>query len=207
MNVQFACNGADFPVLGVKATANLHVGFWADHRSSLLKARDFVGRDRRNGRVRPQTSAAQEGRMGLSGGLRHAGKASVGERRRSRQRAPDPTSHDRHFARRGDRKRNLDPSRGHGFVGDSGTPAAGRDGRVVLPDSAGGGSWRGGAARAGLGAAGWDCNSVVRGHSAGRSRTPRGTRRGKPVDEEPPRHDAPCAPPGGAGQRRPIMAG
>ena len=38
-------------------------------------------------------------------------------------------------------QRNLDPSRGPGFADDAGSPAAGRDGPAVLPDSAGGGGW------------------------------------------------------------------
>jgi hypothetical protein len=76
-------------------------------------------------------------------------------------------------------KGNLDPSRVTA-PGDAGTPVAGRDGPAVLPGSAGDGSWRSAVAEAGLGPGRWDCNNAARGHSADRSRTPRGIhRRGK----------------------------
>ncbi len=31
MNAQFRCNGADFPMLGIKVTADLGSGFVTDH--------------------------------------------------------------------------------------------------------------------------------------------------------------------------------
>jgi hypothetical protein len=34
VNTQFSGDGADFPMLGVKVTANLNVGFWIDHLGS-----------------------------------------------------------------------------------------------------------------------------------------------------------------------------
>jgi hypothetical protein len=104
-------------------------------------------------------------------------------------------------------KGNLDPSRASA-PGDADTPVAGRDGPAVLPDSAGDGSWRSAVAGAGLGHGTSDRNSAARGHSADRSRTPRGIhRRGKPVAEEPLRQVAPCPPGDGAGQRQTIMSG
>jgi hypothetical protein len=98
---------------------------------------------------------------------------------------------------------NPDPSRP---PSDAGIRADGRDDRAVLRGCAGGGGWRDGAARAALLFGKRNCNSVVRDRSVRRSRTPRGIPR-RPVDEGPPRHEDPCAPTGGAGQRRPIMAG
>src|SRR5690348_14098812 len=87
---------------------------------------------------------------------------------------------------------NLDPSRALGRLGVADTPAADRDDRVVLPGSADGGSWPCVAARVGLEHGRRNCNSGVRDHSAGRSRTPRGIhRRGKPAAEEPLRHEPP----------------
>jgi hypothetical protein len=34
VNAQLLCDGADFPMLGVKIAANLGAGFWADHGSA-----------------------------------------------------------------------------------------------------------------------------------------------------------------------------
>jgi hypothetical protein len=97
-------------------------------------------------------------------------------------------------------KRNADPSRGR----DGGGICAGGHGdRAALRGFADGGRWRGDAARAGIPGDSHHCSNAVRGRSADRSRTRRDIRLpDKPVDEEPPRHDAR----GRAGQRRPIMA-
>ena len=73
-------------------------------------------------------------------------------------------------------QRNLDPSRGPGFADDAGSPAAGRDGPVVLPGSAGGGGWPCVVAAGGPEFGRTGSNNAGRGHSGGRSRTPRGTR-------------------------------
>ena len=102
-------------------------------------------------------------------------------------------------------KGNPDPSRGRG---GGGICVGGRDDRAFLRGFAGAGRWRGGAARAGLQRDRLRCSNAARGRSAGRSRKLRGIRQpGKPVAEGPPRHEDPCAPQDGAGQRRPIMAG
>ena len=47
MNVEFAGNGADFPVLGVKVTANLDARFRADHEF-LLPHREYRGKGSTN---------------------------------------------------------------------------------------------------------------------------------------------------------------
>ena len=38
MNAQLAGDGADLPMLGVKVTANLNVGFWLDHLVSSYES-------------------------------------------------------------------------------------------------------------------------------------------------------------------------
>ena len=53
MNAQFSGDGADLPMLGLKVTANLDVGFWADHLSSLDRGIRGKGSTKRP--LRPQT--------------------------------------------------------------------------------------------------------------------------------------------------------
>jgi hypothetical protein len=66
MNVQFAGNGADFPVLGVKVAANLHARLRADHVFLLLH-RGYRGKGSTNRPVRPQTTQRRNTTRGLSG--------------------------------------------------------------------------------------------------------------------------------------------
>lgn len=86
------------------------------------------------------------------------------------------------------------------------TPVAGRDDRVVLPDSAGSVDWLRAVVHAAPGSGKPDCNSAVRDRSAGRSRTARHNRdtpaRGGSFRQESPRH-----PPGGMDNSNRIMAG
>lgn len=101
---------------------------------------------------------------------------------------------------------NLDRSRILAPAGAA-TPVAGRDDPAVLPGFVDGGSWHSVVAGVGLQRGKRDCNSAVRDHSAGRSRTPRGIHcRGKPAAGEALRHEPPSVS-AGAGQRQPIMAG
>ena len=160
----------------------------------------IVGRDRRTGPF---------ARIRRSGGRGSAASpaSSCGEQRRLNRTAPlpavFPVSHYRMMPEKRS-KGNPDPSRGRG---DGGICAAGRDDRAFLPGFADGGCWRGGAARGALRSGRPRCSNVVPGRSAGRSRTPRDIRLpDKRVAEEPPRPADPCALPGRAGQRRPIMA-
>ena len=65
VNVEFAGNGADFPVLGVKITANLHAGFRADHVFLLLH-RGYRGKGSTNRPFRPHTTQRRNATGGLS---------------------------------------------------------------------------------------------------------------------------------------------
>jgi hypothetical protein len=67
MNVEFAGNGADFPVLGVKITANLRARFRADH-VFLLPHRGYRGKGSTNRPFRPHTTQRRNGTGSLSGG-------------------------------------------------------------------------------------------------------------------------------------------
>ena len=69
MNVEFSGNSADFPVLGVKVTANLHARFRADHEF-LLPHRGYRGKGSTNRPFRPHTTQRRKGTGGLSGRLR-----------------------------------------------------------------------------------------------------------------------------------------
>ena len=69
MNVEFAGNGADFPVLGVKVTANLDARFRADHEF-LLPHRGYRGKGLTNRPFRPHTMQRRKGTGGFSGRLR-----------------------------------------------------------------------------------------------------------------------------------------
>jgi hypothetical protein len=60
MHVKFACDGADFPVLGVKITADLYVRFRADHLFCLPK-RGIRGKGSTNRPLRPQTTQRRNG--------------------------------------------------------------------------------------------------------------------------------------------------
>ena len=60
VHVKFACDGADFPVLGVKVTAYLYVGFLADHLFSLPR-RGIRGNGSTNRPLRPQTMQRRNG--------------------------------------------------------------------------------------------------------------------------------------------------
>ena len=53
MNAQFAGNGADFPMLGVKVAANLRAGFRADHERTHLR-RGMRGNGSMKRPMRPQ---------------------------------------------------------------------------------------------------------------------------------------------------------
>ena len=66
MNAEFSCNGADFPVLGVKITANLYVSFRADHLFSLPK-RGLRGKGSTKRLLRPQTMQRRNGARPFSG--------------------------------------------------------------------------------------------------------------------------------------------
>jgi hypothetical protein len=68
MNVQLAGNGADFPVLGVKVTANLHARFRADHKF-LLRHGGYRGKGSTNLPFRPHKTQRRKGIGGLSGKL------------------------------------------------------------------------------------------------------------------------------------------
>jgi hypothetical protein len=99
-------------------------------------------------------------------------------------------------------KGKIDPSRALAPC-VAGTPAAGRNDLPVLPDCSGTDGWHGGADDAGLDCGRRGCNSVVRGHSASRYRTPLGIRcQGKPVAAEPILRVPPCVLAGGARQRQ-----
>jgi hypothetical protein len=69
VNIEFAGNGADFPVLGVKVAANLHMRFRADHEF-LLPHRGFRGKGSTNRPFLPQTTQRRKGTGSLSGRLR-----------------------------------------------------------------------------------------------------------------------------------------
>jgi hypothetical protein len=69
VNVEFAGNGADFPGLGVKVTANLHARFRADHKF-LLRHRGYRGKGSTNRPLRPHTTQRRNGTGVLSGGRR-----------------------------------------------------------------------------------------------------------------------------------------
>src|SRR5262245_29382810 len=89
-------------------------------------------------------------------------------------------------------KVKIDPSRAPGIVG-VGAPVPGPDEPTGLRDSAGDGGWRAVAAGVGQRRGTPDCNTVVRDHSARRSRTRRDIhRRSKPADAEPLRREPPC---------------
>lgn len=104
-------------------------------------------------------------------------------------------------------KGNLDPSRLLAPVGAD-TAVAGRDGPAVLPGSAGDGGWHSAVAELGLRRGKPGCNSTVRDHNAGRSRTPLGIGcRGRPFDGESLRHEPPYPPEGGLDNGNRIMAG
>jgi hypothetical protein len=66
VNVQFAGNGADFRVLGVKVTANLHARLRADH-VFLLMHRGYRGNGSANRPFRPQTTQRRNANGGFSG--------------------------------------------------------------------------------------------------------------------------------------------
>jgi hypothetical protein len=74
MNIEFAGNGADFPVLGVKVTANLHAHFRADHEFLLprlsLPQRGYRGKGSTNRPFLPHTTQRRKGTGSLSGSLR-----------------------------------------------------------------------------------------------------------------------------------------
>ena len=67
MNAEFSGNGADFPVLGIKITANLYVGFRADHLFPLPK-RGIGGKGSANRPLRPQTTQRRNGAGCTAGG-------------------------------------------------------------------------------------------------------------------------------------------
>jgi hypothetical protein len=69
MNVEFAGNGADFPVLGIKLTANLHARFRADHEF-LLPHRGYCGKGSTNRPFLPHTTQRRKGTGCLCGRLR-----------------------------------------------------------------------------------------------------------------------------------------
>ena len=69
MNIEFAGNGADFPVLGIKVTANLRARFQADHEF-LLPHRGYRGKGSTNRPFLPQTTQRRKGVGALSGRLR-----------------------------------------------------------------------------------------------------------------------------------------
>jgi hypothetical protein len=60
VNVKFACDGAYFPVFGVKVTANLDMRFRSDHLFSLPK-RGIRGKGSTNRLLRPQTMQRRNG--------------------------------------------------------------------------------------------------------------------------------------------------
>jgi hypothetical protein len=66
MNIEFTGDGADFPVLGVKVTANLNAGFGIDHLFSFLK-RGIRGKGSTNRPLRPQTMQRRKGARPFSG--------------------------------------------------------------------------------------------------------------------------------------------
>ena len=106
---------------------------------------------------------------------------------------PDPES-----------KRNSDPSRALAPAAAD-TPVADRDGPAVLPGSADGGSSPNVVAGDVLQHGKRGCNSVVRDHTAGRSKTPQYSR-SSPAAGELFRPDSSCPPQAGTGQRQRIMA-
>ena len=67
VNVQFSGNGADFPVFGIKITADLYVRFRADHLFSLPK-RGLRGKGSTNRLLRPQTMQCRNGAGGAGSG-------------------------------------------------------------------------------------------------------------------------------------------
>ena len=66
VHVEFSCNSADFPVFSIKVTANLHVGFRADHLFSLPD-REIRGKGSTNRPLRPQTTQRRNATGRFSG--------------------------------------------------------------------------------------------------------------------------------------------
>ena len=60
VNVQFSCDGADFPVLGIKITADLHTCFWVNHLRSL-RNREVAGKGSTKRPLRPHTMQRRKG--------------------------------------------------------------------------------------------------------------------------------------------------
>lgn len=100
-------------------------------------------------------------------------------------------------------KRNPDPSRALAPAAAD-TPVADRDGPAVLPESADGGSSPNVVAGDVLRRGKRGCNSVVRDHTADRSRT-RQYSRSSPAGGELFHPDSSCPPQAGTGQRQRIM--
>src|SRR5215472_8172286 len=122
MNAQFAADGSDLPVFGVKQAANFDVSFWADHGSGSTEA-SWKSRER----VHPtaataaddatwQSAVAQcEPGLGLGRGrIRYCGVGDLISR----------------CCRRSESKGNLDPSRFR--ARGIGTHAGGHDDPDVL---------------------------------------------------------------------------
>jgi hypothetical protein len=73
VNIEFAGNGADFPVLGIKVTANLRARFQADHEfllPRLCPQWGYRGKGSTNLPFLPQTTQRRKGVGALSGRLR-----------------------------------------------------------------------------------------------------------------------------------------
>jgi hypothetical protein len=73
MNVELTGNGADFPVLGVKVTANLHARFRADHEfllPRLCPQWGYRGKGSTNRPFLPHMTQRRKGIGCLSGRLR-----------------------------------------------------------------------------------------------------------------------------------------
>ena len=157
---------------------------------------EWAGKDRRNVRRGRRTGSAATDRAVFP--AREGTGAGLAWRE---------TSHTRMMPGKGS-KGNPDPSPIPAPA--AGKRVAGRDDRACLPRSAGGGCWRGGVGNGGLGRGNHGCNNAVRGRSAGRSKTPRDSRRRcrrRPVAVERFRRRPPCALADGARQRQHFMAG
>ena len=74
VNFEFAGNGADFPVFGVKVTANLRACFRADHEFLLPHPR-YRGKGSTNRPFRPHTTQRRKG-IGVLSGIRCVTAAS-----------------------------------------------------------------------------------------------------------------------------------
>ena len=74
VNAEFAGNGADFPVFGVKVTANLRACFRADHEFLLPHPR-YRGKGSTNRPFRPHTTQRRKG-IGVLSGIRCVTAAS-----------------------------------------------------------------------------------------------------------------------------------